>query len=231
MPAAGPSRSAKANGWWTIYDAVEDLLEPDDLRRCPRRLPRRPHRLGRVPAVGSQADALVGRQRRQAGDTRQPHREDRLRGRVRPPRPGLTDVDGGWARGTDPARRAVRRALPAPAGRPPSPCDGRSSERGRPGGGHQRLVRGRCGRGARRPRPRRTKGWWSFRWVGRRTSGTSSLTSDQPAPTLDSPGCAISARRSSSVARWNGPVSPRAPTGRPWRPPASSSASATSRTS
>ena len=22
---------AKANGWWTIYDAVEDLLEPDDL--------------------------------------------------------------------------------------------------------------------------------------------------------------------------------------------------------
>jgi uncharacterized protein YdeI (YjbR/CyaY-like superfamily) len=23
---------AKANGWWTIYDAVEDLLEPDDLR-------------------------------------------------------------------------------------------------------------------------------------------------------------------------------------------------------
>lgn len=23
--------AAKANGWWTIYDAVEDLLEPDDL--------------------------------------------------------------------------------------------------------------------------------------------------------------------------------------------------------
>ena len=22
---------AKANGWWTLYDAVEDLLEPDDL--------------------------------------------------------------------------------------------------------------------------------------------------------------------------------------------------------
>jgi uncharacterized protein YdeI (YjbR/CyaY-like superfamily) len=22
---------AKANGWWTIFDAVEDLLEPDDL--------------------------------------------------------------------------------------------------------------------------------------------------------------------------------------------------------
>jgi uncharacterized protein YdeI (YjbR/CyaY-like superfamily) len=22
---------AKANGWWTIYDAVEDLVEPDDL--------------------------------------------------------------------------------------------------------------------------------------------------------------------------------------------------------
>lgn len=22
---------AKANGWWTIYDAVEDLIEPDDL--------------------------------------------------------------------------------------------------------------------------------------------------------------------------------------------------------
>jgi len=23
---------AKANGWWTIYDAVEDLIEPDDLK-------------------------------------------------------------------------------------------------------------------------------------------------------------------------------------------------------
>jgi uncharacterized protein YdeI (YjbR/CyaY-like superfamily) len=23
--------AAKANGWWTIYDAVEDLIEPDDL--------------------------------------------------------------------------------------------------------------------------------------------------------------------------------------------------------
>lgn len=23
---------AKANGWWTIYDAVEDLVEPDELR-------------------------------------------------------------------------------------------------------------------------------------------------------------------------------------------------------
>jgi uncharacterized protein YdeI (YjbR/CyaY-like superfamily) len=24
-------QAAKANGWWTLYDAVEDLLEPDDL--------------------------------------------------------------------------------------------------------------------------------------------------------------------------------------------------------
>ena len=23
--------AAKANGWWTMYDAVEDLLEPDEL--------------------------------------------------------------------------------------------------------------------------------------------------------------------------------------------------------
>ena len=23
--------AAKANGWWTIYDAVEDLIEPDEL--------------------------------------------------------------------------------------------------------------------------------------------------------------------------------------------------------
>jgi uncharacterized protein YdeI (YjbR/CyaY-like superfamily) len=22
---------AKANGWWTIYDSVEDLIDPDDL--------------------------------------------------------------------------------------------------------------------------------------------------------------------------------------------------------
>jgi uncharacterized protein YdeI (YjbR/CyaY-like superfamily) len=26
--------AAKANGWWTIYDAVEDLVEPDDLARA-----------------------------------------------------------------------------------------------------------------------------------------------------------------------------------------------------
>jgi uncharacterized protein YdeI (YjbR/CyaY-like superfamily) len=25
---------AKANGWWTILDPVEDLVEPDDLRRA-----------------------------------------------------------------------------------------------------------------------------------------------------------------------------------------------------
>lgn len=26
--------TAKANGWWTIYDAVEDLIEPEDLARA-----------------------------------------------------------------------------------------------------------------------------------------------------------------------------------------------------
>jgi uncharacterized protein YdeI (YjbR/CyaY-like superfamily) len=26
--------AAKANGWWTIYDSVEDLTEPDDLARA-----------------------------------------------------------------------------------------------------------------------------------------------------------------------------------------------------
>ena len=33
MTAAGRRavEAAKGNGWWTIYDAVEDLLEPDDL--------------------------------------------------------------------------------------------------------------------------------------------------------------------------------------------------------
>jgi uncharacterized protein YdeI (YjbR/CyaY-like superfamily) len=33
MTAAGRRAvaAAQANGWWTIYDAVEDLLEPDDL--------------------------------------------------------------------------------------------------------------------------------------------------------------------------------------------------------
>ena len=61
---------AKANGSWTIYDSVEDLIEPDELGRCPRRRSRRPHRVGRVPAVGAQADALVGRQRREARDAR-----------------------------------------------------------------------------------------------------------------------------------------------------------------
>jgi uncharacterized protein YdeI (YjbR/CyaY-like superfamily) len=25
---------ARANGWWTVYDAVEDLVEPDDLARA-----------------------------------------------------------------------------------------------------------------------------------------------------------------------------------------------------
>ena len=27
-------RTAQANGWWTIYDAVEDLIEPEDLAQA-----------------------------------------------------------------------------------------------------------------------------------------------------------------------------------------------------
>jgi uncharacterized protein YdeI (YjbR/CyaY-like superfamily) len=80
---------AKANGWWTIYDAVEDLREPDDLADASTP-PDRPDRLGRISAVGPQADAVVGRQRGQARDTHEPHCEDRLRGHARPPRRRLT---------------------------------------------------------------------------------------------------------------------------------------------
>ena len=36
MAAAGRRavEAARANGWWTIYDSVEDLVEPDDLARA-----------------------------------------------------------------------------------------------------------------------------------------------------------------------------------------------------
>ena len=82
--------AAKANGWWTIYDAVEDLIEPDDLAARARRRARRPRRVGRVPPVGPQADALVGHQRAEARDPRQPHRQDRLGGRCRTSGHGLS---------------------------------------------------------------------------------------------------------------------------------------------
>ena len=72
---------AKANGWWTIYDAVEDLLEPDDLADALDACPGRPHRVGRVPAVGPQADAVVGHQR---GQTRDPRRAASPRSSQRP---------------------------------------------------------------------------------------------------------------------------------------------------
>ena len=78
---------AKANGWWTIYDAVEDLLEPDDLAAALDASPA-PAPRGRLPAVGPQADAVVGRQRGQARDASEPHCPDRLPGRARPPAAG-----------------------------------------------------------------------------------------------------------------------------------------------
>jgi uncharacterized protein YdeI (YjbR/CyaY-like superfamily) len=46
---------AKANGWWTIYDSVEDLIEPDDLTAA----------LDAVPAARAAWDALAPSARKQ----------------------------------------------------------------------------------------------------------------------------------------------------------------------
>ena len=46
---------AKANGWWTIYDPVEDLLEPDDLASA----------LDAVPAARERWDAFPPSARKQ----------------------------------------------------------------------------------------------------------------------------------------------------------------------
>ena len=58
--------TAQANGFWTLMDSVEDLIEPPELARRPRRSAGGPNRVGRLPAIGAQADAVVDRQRRQA---------------------------------------------------------------------------------------------------------------------------------------------------------------------
>ena len=73
---------AKANGSWTIYDSVEDLLEPDDLAEA----------LDACPAARTAWDGFPPSARKQmlwwvvsAGKpetAREPHREDRLRGRA-----------------------------------------------------------------------------------------------------------------------------------------------------
>ena len=83
---------AKANGWWTIYDLVEDMIEPDDLAEVldasPAARPR-----GTASAVGSQADAVVGRDRRPARDPGEPHRRS-------PPRPSAAAPPADTSAGT-----------------------------------------------------------------------------------------------------------------------------------
>ena len=46
---------AQANGWWTIYDAVEDLVEPDDLTAA----------LDATPGARTNWDALPPSERKQ----------------------------------------------------------------------------------------------------------------------------------------------------------------------
>jgi uncharacterized protein YdeI (YjbR/CyaY-like superfamily) len=56
---------AKHNGWWLLYDTVEDLLEPDELSAALDEVPQARAHWDAFPPVGAQADALVGRQCRQ----------------------------------------------------------------------------------------------------------------------------------------------------------------------
>jgi uncharacterized protein YdeI (YjbR/CyaY-like superfamily) len=41
--------AAKGNGWWSIYDAVEDLVEPDDLAEALDASPRARHHWAAFP--------------------------------------------------------------------------------------------------------------------------------------------------------------------------------------
>ena len=98
---------AKANGSWTIYDAVEDLLEPDDLAAA----------LDASPAARAAWDGFPPSARkqmlwwvisaRQARDTcPDAHRQDRVGGGIGPPRPGLSPLQPA-KRGTATTGRAI----------------------------------------------------------------------------------------------------------------------------
>ena len=73
---------ARANGWWTIYDPVEDLIEPDELAAALDADPGRPAaHWDALPPERAQGDAVVGDQRRQARHPGPADRDDRREGR------------------------------------------------------------------------------------------------------------------------------------------------------
>ena len=74
---------AQANGWWTISDTVEDLVEPDDLAAALDAHAGCPSALERVSAERPQGDALVGGHRGEGSDPAAADRDDRRPGRPR----------------------------------------------------------------------------------------------------------------------------------------------------
>ena len=74
---------AQENGWWTISDTVEDLVEPDDLAAALDAQPGCAGSLERVSAKRAQGDALVGGQRREGTNPGAAGRDDRREGRQR----------------------------------------------------------------------------------------------------------------------------------------------------
>ena len=73
---------AKDNGWWSLYDAAEDLVEPDDLAGALDAVPPGARALGHISAIGAQADVVAGHQRRKAQHAGPADREDRGRRRT-----------------------------------------------------------------------------------------------------------------------------------------------------
>ena len=87
---------AKANGSWEILDSVERLEVPEDLAAALERPPAGRRQLRRVPAVGAQDDARLGRARAAAGDARGADRGDRRGGRPQRTGPAMRHDDKLW---------------------------------------------------------------------------------------------------------------------------------------
>ena len=80
---------AKRNGWWTILDPVEDLVEPDDLSTALDTNPTARVGMGQVPPERPQGDAVVGDQRSEARHQGAQDRDDRVQSHERRAGPGM----------------------------------------------------------------------------------------------------------------------------------------------
>jgi len=81
--------TAKANGWWSILDDVDQLIEPDDLAAALDAVPDARRHWDRFPPLGPKTDVVVDQERRERPDPRRTDHHDRGQGHHGRARRGL----------------------------------------------------------------------------------------------------------------------------------------------